>query len=235
MSNSKKSIKLSSPEAYNLWSKNYDQFDNPMLTMVRYAMETHPLKLSGMNAVELGCGTGRNIPTLLEAGVESYIGVDLSAGMLEKAQAKFPNLRFINTDIQKQLPFPDSHFDFVLVSLVFEHLENLITTLSEIHRILKDGGKLRILEIHSDLTTNGTQAHFQHEEHEIRIPSFPHSKDEFKNIMSQVGFEIVLLKELSPNSETIHRCSKLSKHQGKRVLIDIEATKQSKELKGHYE
>jgi ubiquinone/menaquinone biosynthesis C-methylase UbiE len=41
-----------------------------------------------------------------------------------------------------EIPFPDNHFDLVVSNQVFEHVEELDTSLKEINRVLKTDGKL---------------------------------------------------------------------------------------------
>ncbi len=55
-----------------------------------------------------------------------------SLGMGEKAQVGY----------SQELPFPDSHFDTVVMSEVLEHLDEAVleTTLDEVHRVLRAGG-----------------------------------------------------------------------------------------------
>jgi SAM-dependent methyltransferase len=65
---------------------------------------------------------------------------------------------WINVDIQKYpdidksfdfekfpYPFENDTFDYVLADNVFEHLNNLNLVLRELHRICKDGAKIRII------------------------------------------------------------------------------------------
>jgi len=43
------------------------------------------------------------------------------------------------------IPFPDKYFDLVFTKNLFEHLTNLGFAMSEIHRVLKNTGKLILL------------------------------------------------------------------------------------------
>lgn len=54
-------------------------------------------------------------------------------------------MQILQHDIEsKNLPFPDEYFDTVLMIAVIEHLLDPISALIEIHRILKNGGKLLV-------------------------------------------------------------------------------------------
>ena len=41
-----------------------------------------------------------------------------------------------------RLPFPDATFDLVTSNMVFEHLDNPVVQLQEVHRVLRPGGRL---------------------------------------------------------------------------------------------
>jgi ubiquinone/menaquinone biosynthesis C-methylase UbiE len=97
-----------------------------------------------LNILELGCGTG-SLWTELE---QSFPGCkiilsDLSDGMLEKSKSLLGSNKyeFMNIDYHN-IPFTDSEFDIVISNHNLYHAENLDKVISEIHRVLKPGGKL---------------------------------------------------------------------------------------------
>jgi ubiquinone/menaquinone biosynthesis C-methylase UbiE len=49
---------------------------------------------------------------------------------------------FIKLDVQQKLPFPNEFFDGVVMAEVIEHLFHDVSTLKEIHRVLKPDGIL---------------------------------------------------------------------------------------------
>lgn len=60
-------------------------------------------------------------------------------------------------------PFPDNEFDLVFAHSVFEHLEDQIAIMEEMHRILKPGGRIVITVPHfrcTDAFTDSTHTHF---------------------------------------------------------------------------
>ncbi len=94
----------------------------------------------GMRGVEsiLGAGSG-----------EPLIGLDFSAEMLARARAKFPapqhNILWVEADAM-HLPYPDDTFDLITAAFGFRNLTNYAAGLAEIHRVLRPGGSLGILE-----------------------------------------------------------------------------------------
>lgn len=221
----KKPIQLASPVAYDLWSQSYDKLDNPLLAMVDLAFDRRSLNSMNLRVAELGCGTGRNVSRILASGAKSYHGFDQSLGMLEVARQKHPAHVFAEADIERNIPMADGEVDFILVTLVFEHLSNLTPALRESHRILSPGGCLRILELHSEIARRGTGAHFQNGENEIQLPSFAHDETEWRSAFEAAGWSRLDIVSLRADEEAISRCAKLTKHEGRDVLFDIVAWK----------
>ncbi len=101
----------------------------------------------GQDILDVGTGTGRLIPLLLErVGPEGSIcGLDPSGGMLSVARRRHnsPNLRFIQSPAEL-IPFTDSSFDLALCYSVFPHFEDPPGAIREMVRILKPSGSLVI-------------------------------------------------------------------------------------------
>lgn len=93
--------------------------------------------------LEVGGGTGRAVAPL-QPLVGRLVICDLSAPMLAQAQAKG-----IACPVQaeaERLPFPDGHFDRVLVVDALHHFSNQQQAIGELVRVLKPGGRLVIEE-----------------------------------------------------------------------------------------
>ncbi len=102
----------------------------------------------GPKVLELGVGTGKNIPHY-PPQVE-VVGVDLSERMLERARkvaAEHPDKRvtLLQMDAQ-QLDFPDEAFDEVVSTFVFCSVPDPVLGLQEALRVTKPGGRLLMLE-----------------------------------------------------------------------------------------
>lgn len=93
--------------------------------------------------LDLGCGTGRNLP-LYADGVE-VVGVDPAMDSLNRARERAPNVALVRASAHA-LPFRDGTFDTVVSGLVFCSVPDVKLGLSEVRRVLKDGGSLRMLE-----------------------------------------------------------------------------------------
>lgn len=97
--------------------------------------------------LDLGCGTGRYLAPLSEAGFDIY-GCDFSEGMLRIVQKRINGTCKIIIGEATEIPFRDSSFDFVYSFKVLPHIQNVCQALEEIHRILKPNG-IAILEFYN--------------------------------------------------------------------------------------
>ena len=95
--------------------------------------------------LDIGCGTGANLPVLCAAvGPKgSVTGLDFSPHALEfaRAQIHLANLHLTQGDAQR-LPIETASCDIVTMLDVLEHLPDDARALSEVHRVLRPGGAL---------------------------------------------------------------------------------------------
>ncbi|MFI5184023.1 MAG: class I SAM-dependent methyltransferase [Vicinamibacteria bacterium] len=93
--------------------------------------------------LDLGCGTGRNLP-LFRSGVR-VIALDPCPQALRKARRRAPGIPLVRARAEA-LPFRDGSFDSVVSGLVFCSVSDVSCGLDEVRRVLKAGGALRMLE-----------------------------------------------------------------------------------------
>lgn len=118
-------------------------------TGARYRRQT--LEAAGVTAgrrvLDIATGTGLVAGAALELGVASrdLVGLDPSFGMLRENR----NRRGIPlvSGIGEALPFTDASFDFVTMGYALRHVADLVVLFSECRRVLKQGGKLLVLEV----------------------------------------------------------------------------------------
>jgi len=96
--------------------------------------------------LDLGCGAGRHAMYLAESGFKTY-GADLSDTGLrltkKRLESRKMEAEIIKCDM-KSMPYIQSCFDAVVCVQTIYHqkLKGIQETVSEIHRILKEGGLL---------------------------------------------------------------------------------------------
>jgi SAM-dependent methyltransferase len=76
-------------------------------------------------------------------------GFDLSPAMVELARRRLGEDAELGVaDLGAPLPYPDNAFDLVVASLSLHYVEDWTTTLAELRRVLKPGGRLIVSIIH---------------------------------------------------------------------------------------
>jgi ubiquinone/menaquinone biosynthesis C-methylase UbiE len=93
--------------------------------------------------LDLGCGTGRNLP-LLPAGTRT-VGLEPSWEALQRARRRAPRVPLV-VGSAEALPFRDAAFDTVVSGLVFCSVRDPHRGLLEVRRVLRPDGQLRMLE-----------------------------------------------------------------------------------------
>lgn len=132
---------------FDLLASSYDRLIPP--PDPRQLREALQLPIEGW-LLEAGGGTGR-IASLLAPYVGRLVVSDLSAPMLAQAQAKA-----IACTVQahaERLPFPDGHFDRVLVVDALHHFRNQRLAVGELIRVLRPGGRMVVEEPDINRTT----------------------------------------------------------------------------------
>jgi len=99
----------------------------------------------GDRVLDAACGTGDLAIAAQRAGASRVTGLDFSERMLERARRK-AQLDWVQGDMLA-LPFADSTFDVATVGFGVRNVADLELALSELRRVLKDGGRVAILEI----------------------------------------------------------------------------------------
>jgi ubiquinone/menaquinone biosynthesis C-methylase UbiE len=133
---------------YNRIAFIYDFMEAP-LEFLRLASWREKLRsrIIGGQVLEIGVGTGKNLP-YYPPGVK-ISAIDFSHRMLSRAHKKAlqNNLKveFLEMDAQ-QLAFPDHFFDTVFATFVFCSVPDPVLGLKELRRICKPDGRLLLLE-----------------------------------------------------------------------------------------
>ena len=99
----------------------------------------------GDRVLDACCGTGDlGLAAEREGGIVT--GLDFSARMLERARRKSDSILWVEGDLLA-LPFDDASFDTATVGFGVRNVSDLEAALAELHRVLRPGGRLAILEI----------------------------------------------------------------------------------------
>lgn len=109
----------------------------------------HILARGDARALDLCCGTGDlafHLHRVAGAAGAQIVGSDFAHPMLTRALHKQPRaITFAEADAL-QLPFADASFDLATNAFGFRNLANYEAGLREVHRVLRTGGTIAILE-----------------------------------------------------------------------------------------
>lgn len=172
------------------------------------------------------------IETLRAASADGHItGVDISEGMLEVGRRKLAakgltNRIQLELGDSENLPFADNSFDAVTASFGVRNFENLTKGLAEMHRVLRPGGKMVILEFSKPTAFPMKQAYNFYFRHILpvfgkfiskdraaytylpeSVQAFPDGRD-FLNILSKVGFTQPAWQPLTFGISSIYTATK---------------------------
>lgn len=127
---------------------------------VGWKKELRTLKLLGLSdnsrILEIGSGPGCVTKRLLDDFPNSHIVcLEIDKVMISIARERLCNyennrLSIIEGNVMN-MRFRDNSFDFVVVRLVFQHLEDTLSASKEILRVLRPGGKVIITDIDSGM------------------------------------------------------------------------------------
>ncbi len=107
----------------------------------------------GERVLDVGSGPGLLVAEMAQAvGRSGHVtGLDISDGMLALSRRRCADpaiserVSFIKADAVA-LPFPDAAFDVAVSTQVYEYVADLKTALAELHRVLRVGGRVLIID-----------------------------------------------------------------------------------------
>ncbi len=115
--------------------------------LVRNKLQT-TLDNPDATVLDVACGTGDLSIELQSHANAKVIGSDFCRPMLKIAKNKAVGIPFVEGDAMT-LPFDDCSFDAVPIAFGLRNLPNFADGLKELHRVLKPGGRLAVLEFSS--------------------------------------------------------------------------------------
>jgi len=131
--------------SYSLIAPFYDLvIARPLLRIRTRSLSALPSDTAGKVLLS-GIGTGLDLPLL--STLHHYTALDFNSAMLGRAKPRADNLQvdWVLGD-SMALPFPDAHFDHVVLHLILAVVPQPEQCLSEAARVLKPGGTIIILD-----------------------------------------------------------------------------------------
>lgn len=131
---------------YTLYTPFYNIIDKIFARYRRKAINKLGIE-KGAKVLILGAGTGLDLD-FLRKEIE-ITAIDITPAMLEKLISRAEKLK-LNVDCfvmdGQKLVFESGYFDYIILHLILAVIPDPYKTISEAVRVLKDGGKISILD-----------------------------------------------------------------------------------------
>jgi malonyl-CoA O-methyltransferase len=217
---------VESVEGYNRWATTYDHEANPLIRLEESITIELIESVQGQRVLDVGCGTGRYC-VMLAKQEASVVGLDPSEGMLEQARRKadgMDHIELCNCTIE-EMGFPGDHFDAVISALTLSHLPELEPILSEMVRVLKDGGWMIISDIHPYWAVSGHDytEFFDENDQEYRIPQYAHLVEDYWRLLNKLGMRVEEIREPRIESWLVEEMPSLEGYQGIPLAMVLKA------------
>jgi cytosine/adenosine deaminase-related metal-dependent hydrolase/SAM-dependent methyltransferase len=180
---------LTPSEGYRLWSQSYDRDPNPMLSLEQRFLKRLLPPMTGLDIVDIGCGTGRWLEALKNRGAKSLVGIDLSPEMLDHARAKLGNTATLLCADYANALIAKGSADIVFANFVLSYVHDSAAFLRFARKILRPGGSLFLSDVHLKTAAElnwrrGVRADGEFQE----IHTFNNSVKEILQLCSEAGF-----------------------------------------------
>ena len=144
--------------------------------------------------LDVGCGEGRFAVELARRGF-AVVGVDVAEEPLRRAHAREPALDVRIVPAEGHWPLADASFDLVWAGETIEHVADTVGWLSEVHRVLRAGGRLllstpahgRLRMLALALSGTRFECHFDPRADHLRF----YSRRSLARLLADVGFREV--------------------------------------------
>lgn len=213
---------LPTREGYDRWAATYDTMGNWLLELEAPEVDRELGDVAGLDALDVGAGTGRHAIRLAEQGAR-VTALDFSEQMLDKAREK-PGadvVRWLVHNVTQPLPFAAESFDRVLSALVLEHIPvgDLGSFFRELGRVTRRDGVILVTAMHPAMFVKGVSARFHEESGEVRPRSYAATLSDYIMGAIHAGLVIVELVERSVDEALATRNERSRKWLGSPALF----------------
>ncbi|WP_405167159.1 class I SAM-dependent methyltransferase [Nocardia sp. NBC_01499] len=145
---------------YDGWAPTYEQTVMDEMDLALLARLRRPAWSRVRRAADLGCGTGRTGAWLRAQGISRIDGVDVSAGMLARAEERGAHTTLTTADV-RATGLTAGAYDLVIASLIDEHLPELAPFYAEALRLAAPGALCVLVSFHPQfMMVTGMPTHY---------------------------------------------------------------------------
>ena len=171
---------------------------------------------AGCRVLDVATGPGYVAAAAADRGAE-VSGIDFAEAAVAVARQQYPDIAF-QTASAEELPFPDSHFDVVLMNFGLLHLARPERALAEAHRVLCPGGRIAFTVWGDPQVCTGFKiildAIAEHGNMDVPLPEGPpffrfSDPTESKHVLVEAGFckpevQVIDTKWTVPHADTLY-------------------------------
>jgi len=189
------------------WDKRAETYDQKRFDFMRFiqkrTVDLIGLK-PGMALLDVGCGTGwaTRYVASLAAGQGRFCGIDISPGMIERAEAQSTEGTEFRLGNSEQLPYTDGSFDRIICTNSFHHYRDPLKATQEFSRVLKIGGMLYLTDLTSDTLFLELIDRRQRKREAAHVRF--HNTKEFKEYFRETGLEYCGAKMIAITTMKVH-------------------------------
>ena len=191
-------------QEYRLIAPVYDFLLGPFVRSIRMKVLKVVRDLNPESVLDVACGTGDQLRLLKENNI-NVLGVDASEPMLNICRRKNPAADCLLQDA-RAMAFQDGSFDLAMISFALHEAgwNVALGMLEEIHRVLKPGGNLLIVD-YSDFQR--TPAHIRKTIHIIEFLAGSRHYKNFRDFLARRQSRLLVDKDRFHLLSTTHHAS----------------------------
>jgi len=184
---------LPAQEAYAIWAESYPpRPHNPLMEAEQSTVAAILAPLSSRRALDVGTGSGRNLPLLASSGARLVCGIDFSMPMLSKDASGRSRV----CGNACALPFRDAGFDLITSSLMMGDISDLAHCVGEIARVLARSGHLVYSDFHPLwAAANGRRTFESSDGRSFEIAYCPHTIPAHLAHLDRHGLDVLAVHE----------------------------------------
>jgi ubiquinone/menaquinone biosynthesis C-methylase UbiE len=137
---------------------NYNPEEDAVINLIK------DYNLKAQTLLELGCSAGYRLNAIKEYFPDSIIcGLEPSKLAIEYGLKNYPEINFVNGTADDLSSYKDASFDIIIVGFLLYVIDRdlLLKVISEIDRVLKNGGKIILVDFFSELPTKNSYQHIK--------------------------------------------------------------------------
>ena len=180
---------------YEIWASSYDEMLTDTVDGVILERFLNSLPSTELLVLDVGCGTGRNIEWLRNAGLQlRAVGLDSSPAMLQRARAKGIYDEIIECDLDQGFAW-QRKFDLVLSVAVSSHLKDSRSLFEVARRNVVTSGQFWLVDMHPHMFHMGKGTFVPLNGKEVYIRNYVHEVTDYLNTAVNTGFELLETQE----------------------------------------